>query len=163
PDPLERPSDVWLELKAVDGGPVGVRWSEQPGIPAPAFGLDVRHWPMKDGQPARPALSAWWRKFEVPSNRLRRERVMAKSLDGLRGEKLEFGPDAATVDAVTIENHTVEVQPGVPAEKSCLVVRLRHTPGRPVYARLPGWSGHEDRFYTEASKYTGLFWPVKDE
>ena len=65
-----------------------------------------------------------------------------------------------TVESVAFEKHFVEVTPGQLAPKNCLVVRLRHGPGRPVIARLQGLTpaGSEQRLYTQADKTASLFW-----
>ena len=48
---------------------------------------------------------------------------------------------------------------------SCLVVRLTHPPGRPVWVRLRGLTprGQEQRFYTAIGHSTALFWPITGE
>ena len=50
----------------------------------------------------------------------------------------------------------------------CLVVRLRYPTtenGKPFFVELPEGvaDGYEHRFYTEAGKYTGVFWNVSKE
>lgn len=64
------------------------------------------------------------------------------------------------IDSVTLEEHEVDVAPGERAKRLCLVVRLTHPEGNPVFARPTGVTatGREWRVYAGASKTTSLFW-----
>ena len=59
-----RPREVWFELTplAEPDAPIGLRWSNRSGYPAPAWTLDVSRWPTSPGaaSPARPNLRIWW-------------------------------------------------------------------------------------------------------
>ncbi len=71
------------------------------------------------------------------------------------------------VESVRVEDHRVETRPGVQETKSCLVVRLSHSPGKPILVRpigLVARARREQRCYTAAAKSTALYWPVtRDE
>jgi hypothetical protein len=64
------------------------------------------------------------------------------------------------------KNHYVEVTPGRPPEpRDCLVIRLSYPTDSPYFvdpASLAAieTTGYEHRFYSQARKYAGLFWPV---
>ena len=72
----------------------------------------------------------------------------------------------AVIESIVLEDHRVEVSPGEPAQlKPCLVVRLAFPANFPCLvdpSSLKGLQviGHEHRIYSQAGKYTGLFWPV---
>jgi hypothetical protein len=68
----------------------------------------------------------------------------------------------AVLDSVQIEEHVVEIGPGVRQLQPCLAVRLIHAPGKPVWAQVEGLTpaGHEHRFYQQIGQSTSLFWPV---
>ena len=74
--------------------------------------------------------------------------------------------DKSVVESVTVEELPIETRPGVREKLPCLVVRLRYPPGKPVWVLPEGLErqgdapGHEHRFYEQANKYTGVFWPV---
>jgi hypothetical protein len=73
------------------------------------------------------------------------------------------------IESIQQERRRVEVQPGAwKDDVDCLVVRLRYPVGEnisPFFVRLPEdvGEGCEHRFYTEAGKYTGIFWNVSKE
>ncbi|HEV2946476.1 MAG TPA: hypothetical protein VGX70_03815, partial [Gemmataceae bacterium] len=68
------------------------------------------------------------------------------------------------VESVSVENHLVEVERGQkPISKPCLVVRLAYPKDKPVWVKVSGAGnveGSEHRFYQDANKYTGIFWPA---
>ena len=177
PDPREttlslvRPRELWIEVEPDTKGPLplSLRWDNREHYPAPAWTLALKNWPSARGTTAaaRPRVRAWWN----------------PDLETLRSVPLQLGkhfrfdaPDETrpviqvdggdvVVESVRIEKHRVQVAANLSEEKTCLVIRLTHPPGRPVWARLPGIdaAGFEHRFYAEAGKYTGLFWTKTED
>jgi hypothetical protein len=145
-----RPHWAWFEVPAPHGKgrPARLRVLALPGYPAPAWGLDLPSWP--EGRPS--ALSAWWAEKELP--------VAGR----FRLDQPNLGK--VTIESVKLEKHRLEVRPGEFQDiDGCLVVRLRYPPGgEPFFVQLPGWDrGQEHRFFAEAGKYTGIFWPLTAE
>jgi hypothetical protein len=173
----QRKPEVWMEVQPASGlnAPFALRWGNRGGYPAPAWGFNVPEWtrdPETQG-PARPILRAWWN----PSTEPPRAARLVKPTDfqdplleapaGLGKRVVDVaGGDQIRIESVRVEDHRVEVAPGQYATRPCLVVRLRHPPGKPVWVRPRGGidpPGVEDRFYAQANKYTGLFWPVNED
>ena len=67
------------------------------------------------------------------------------------------------IESVAIEQRRVPGRPDGPV--SCLVVRVRHPPGRPVWVRPAGISpgNAQHRFYAQAGRYAGVFWPLNED
>jgi len=166
-----RPREVWFELapSSRPEAPFSMRWGNQSGYPAAAWTLTVPSWPASPGvsSPDRPIVRAWWNPDQ--------DSPVSAALD--RGPDFEVGSGQASspiplegnnvvLESVRVEDHRVAVQPGIFEVQSCLVVRLRHTPGKPVLIRPFGLAtaGAEQRFYQQAGRTTALFWPVgRDE
>jgi hypothetical protein len=165
------PAKTWLEVTPPPEvkTPVSRRWHSQAGYPAAAWSLESPEWPAAGAGPARPLVRAWW----------------APDAPALVGAGLERGKDYVAlkevvdrpltvdgekviVESVQVERHLVEFAPaqgGVARRlemQSCLVVRVSHPLGHPVWVQLRGLEtkGTEHRYYANAGKYTALFWPV---
>ena len=164
-----KPGRLWLQVKAQDVGRlVGLRWGALPGYGAPAWDLHVAEWPSRPGaaEPARPVVQLWWN----PSSKLAGSagsisRDLNADLSNFSGKELPIGADAA--DKVHVESVQVEQRevPGETGKVPALVVRLRYPPGKPAWVDIVGpehVGGVEHRFYTEAGKYAGIFWPVPE-
>jgi hypothetical protein len=160
-----RPIKTWMELAAEGGTPFAQAWHYQPGYPAPAWGLDVPAWSVRQGSqaPAPATARVWWNadRETLPSATLRRGPDFAAPLD-LENRVLPMDEGDAVLESVRIEEHVVTTAPGRREVKTCLVVRLRHDPKNPVWVQFRGVSpaGHEHRWYQSANKYTGVFWFV---
>lgn len=151
-----KPREVWVEVSpATDQGPASpLRWSYLAGYPAPAWAVQAPAWP----DASTPKVQMWWNPDEEARS----------AADLLLGdvykdrERAVFlpGEPPLTLESVSFETHFVEVKPGMLTPKMCVVVRLRHAPGRPVIARLQGLTpaGSEQRLYTQADKTASLFW-----
>jgi hypothetical protein len=171
-----KPRTVWLEVGVQGGERVPpLRWGHQPGYWAPAFSALLPNWLADPTMPGdRPAVTAWANWQDDP-------RYYARDFDRNADVESFFSKpenrDIQVKDArnkVAIESVHLEVHDDVPYDPEalpgvatlnkelCLVVRLRYTKGYPVWADLVGLNvqGREHRFYTEAGKYTGIFWPV---
>jgi hypothetical protein len=170
-----KPGLVWFRL-GVEGlsdpaAALALRWREWSassieiqGYPAPVWKLDVPQWPVApagDGL-ARPILTTWWRDPARPLPGTEFQR------DGSGGPQQVRVDDNQTVlvEDVRLEDHLVEVQPGEPPKvRSCLVIRLAYPKDSPYLVdpepiQRIDTAGYEHRFYGQAGKYAGLFWPV---
>ena len=140
-----------VEPRGVPGRrPGGSRSPTGPGPSAPT-------------SPARPVLRAWWREglSSPPADTLAGVKQIDVRLPVDEDRKVELpGGTVVVVRGVQVEEHDVEVSPGERRRMPCLVVRLEHPKGKPVWARPLGVNaaGWEHRFYTSADSYTGLFW-----
>ena len=148
--------------------PYGVRWTYHPGYPAPAWAFEVPSWPLRAEvqTPALPMVRVWWSPDleSAPSAAVERG-PMLKTLLGLSSRTLPLDGDNVVIEGVQVEQHYVETKPGARELKSCLVVRMSHGVGRPVRVQVRGVrvEGQEHRYYADAGKYTGIFWPVTEE
>jgi len=169
-----KPRLTWFDLNADGNQPpaaYSLRWHEQIKYPAPAWLLEVPPWvedPAK-GEPAKPILGAWWSK---PDSELQSRDVPfvvnAHEYRSKLPQSVKNEGDTVTIEGLDIEEHKVEARSGAPPQNErCLVIRLSFPKDRPyivdpVRVRLAGLgiAGYEHRLYTQANKYTGLFWPV---
>ncbi|MFO0841562.1 MAG: vWA domain-containing protein [Gemmataceae bacterium] len=150
------PGAVWLEVSPSGSkANPAVRWGKLYGYPAPAWGIDVPGWPIGDQQGApSPNLGAWWG-TPGPAATLTLGR-----LDELIGPK-RIGEERFTIDRAGVEEHWVQVRPGVREKRWCVVVGVAHDLDRPVWAALDGLTGlagQEHRHFRAAGRYVGLFW-----
>ncbi|SIO60649.1 hypothetical protein SAMN05444166_6473 [Singulisphaera sp. GP187] len=166
-----RPREVWYELEPLGASevPFATRWSNRSGFPAAAWTLDVSRWPSSPGtpSPARPILRCWWNPDQDTPASAGLDRGPDFDLDtGRAASPVPVEGDHVTVESVRVEDHRVEIRHGAWEVKPCLVVRLGHSPGKPIGVRPVGLvpAGSEQRYYTSAAKTTALFWPVtRDE
>jgi hypothetical protein len=170
-----KPGLVWFRL-GIDGlsetpAPIALRWREWSastlelqGFPAPVWKLDVPQWPQGlagDGL-AKPSLISWWRPSDRPLPGTEFQRDGTGDPQKVRVEDNQ----TVRVEDIRREEHLVEVQPGEPPRvQSCLVIRLAYPKDSPYLVdpepiKRADTAGYEHRFYTQAGKYTGLFWPV---
>jgi hypothetical protein len=163
-----KPHDVWWEVLPPPSGkaPFGTRWAYQYGYPAAAWGLNVPEWPSaSSGVLASPQLRAWW----SPDQEAVSAAVLQHGADFTSAKELTDRPiqvegDKDVLESVSVEEHWVEDRTGQKQKLPCLVVRFAYAKDKPVWAKIAGngWKmeGSEHRFYLDANKYTGLFWPV---
>ncbi|MBN9121191.1 MAG: VWA domain-containing protein, partial [Planctomycetes bacterium] len=153
--------DAWFEVTpAPNAEPAAVRWRAEGGFPAPVWSLGSPGWPLFPGTTthAAPRLDAWWSRDPFPA---------AGAIDApeggvrvLNGRAQAVAGAEVTFEAVAVEEHEVDVSPGVREKRSCLVVRLSHAAGAPVFVRPLGVkpAGREVRVYKAANRTTCLFW-----
>jgi hypothetical protein len=167
-----RPSLAWYQVKLRGGkdAALTLQFGALPGYPAPAWGLTVRDWPRSTA----PTLEAWCcdKDFAQPeadhpfAGLLRRDNgdfrlgmdphpVPAK----LKGNELAD----VVIESLRVERRKVKTAPNPEEKVSCLVVRLRYPKGQPFLVHVPGSAGYEHRFYSEAGKYTGVFYDWTEE
>ena len=171
-----RPLMAWFRLGAEDvQDPANpkfrfmTRWRERTFFPGPVWQFDVPRWipDPAGGGVATPVLRAWW---TDPEGKLGPASELRFNPPGDLGELPRVVPldqgRTVTVESIGLEDHRVEVAPGAPTQiKSCLVVRLEFSGNRPCVVDPASFrgleiTGHEHRVYSQAGKYTGLFWPV---
>jgi hypothetical protein len=168
-----KPRMAWFRLGAEDvehpETRFMTRWRERVFYPGPVWQFDVPRWiPGPAGDRfAAPVLKAWWSNPESklePASELRFD-PPGNLGEVPRGVRLGEGK-TVIIESIGLEDHRVEVAPGEPTQsKPCLVVRLAFSGDYPCLvdpASLSGLQivGHEHRVYSQAGKYTGLFWPV---
>lgn len=162
-----KPRRIWIEVQPF-GGTRSLycqRWGYLQGYPAPAWSFRIPSWPPPSGGggPARPLVRVWWDPDQEsrPASSLERGADFRLPRD-IVNRPIRVAGDEIRVNGVSVEEHLVEVRPGIRETRSCLVVRLSHAADRPVMVRPRGLApaGQEHRFYSQASQYTGLFWPV---
>jgi hypothetical protein len=159
---MVRPRWAWFEVPAPDGkGPAPrLRVRSREGYPAPAWGLDLPRWPT--GAPS--TLKAWWTERPFPG---RDQMTFPEALRQVhRPWPTERKPEEVILESLGVEPYRLETEKGKPPRlERCLVVRLRYPVKRgPYFVQLLDWhQGQEHRFYREAGKYTGIFWPVPGE
>jgi hypothetical protein len=163
------PSLAWFRLGAVDvRNPESLfmtRWRERVFFPGPVWQFDVPRWISgRAGERfAEPVLKAFW---ADPAAKLDVAADVRFNAPDDSGELPRAVPLNVTVESISLEDHRVEVAPDEPMQtKPCLVVRLEYPDDSPCVvdpASLAGLDiiGYEHRIYSQADKYTGLFWPV---
>jgi hypothetical protein len=170
-----KPVKTWVEVVTPKGSaPICQRWHYQAGYPAPAWGVDVPQWPRRPGAggqggpPVRPELRVWWSPDQEPYGAYLEHGHDFTTPQEIVAKTVSLKDQDVVIESVRVEPHRVEVRPAegdrpaVRETRNCLVVRVAHVPGRPVWVRLRGLNllGEEHRFYDSAGKYTALFWPA---
>jgi hypothetical protein len=141
-----KPRDVWFELSPPPEitTATAVRWSYLSGYPAPAWSFDVPSWPAYPGTggAGRPVVRAWWNPDEEARQAADLE---LKPLLGVEERAVAVRDEENVIlESLQTERHRVEVRPGIYEQRTCLVVRLRHSSDRPILARfvvdrVEGW------------------------
>jgi hypothetical protein len=166
---LVKPRQTWVEVIPDVKNPSrqAVRWLYQPGYPAPTWSVDARAWPTADDGkgPAPPVLRVWWSPdLEANAAAVLTRGPATPDLMALHNHAVTVEGAQVALDSVSVEEHFVETAPGERTLQKCLVVRMSHELGPAVWVRPAGlrFDGQEHRFYHDAKKYTGLFWPVNE-
>jgi hypothetical protein len=164
-----KPRQVWFDVKPAgdekfDGT---LRWTDLRGYPGRTLGLELTNWPPRAGgaDPAAAKVTAYWNGDEDPRRAVEMPLPgMGGNFRAFEGEEAVLGgdpTDKVVIESVEIKRYRVEVEPGRRREENCLIVRVSHPRGKPVWL-LPDSRldvvGQEHRFYHEADKYTGIFW-----
>jgi hypothetical protein len=174
------PRMAWFSLSGPDlpqpQTQITQRWRERVTFPAPVWHLDVPEWPgggagagaAGPGAPAaapKVTLDSWWLEPNQPPPDATEVRL--DESEDARDVRVE-DQKTLRIESVMSENHLVEVQSGArPESRLCLVVRLAY-PDETPYLVDPGplrqlqIPGYEHRFYSQAGKYTGVFWPITE-
>jgi hypothetical protein len=152
---------------------VAARWRAAPGYPSPAWSVDVPGWPVVPGSkaPASPVVEAWWQP-ERPFPAVGEWRLApGEALISEKPRPIKIGDTALSLETVSEEEHSVEVTPDGKLEpRKCLVVRISHPAGNPVWVRPVGippkdpearlYQGSEVRVYRKANRVTCVFWGI---
>lgn len=163
-----RPGFTWFEIKAAGANRPGLRWGNETGYPAPTWRLNVGSWPLqsdKNNLPLAPELSAWWSRDPTPEIARTLEHDPRKTLDADFKGPVKVDTEDVVIESVGEENLLVTTAPDredARQTRPCLVVRLRHNPGRRLWVQLLGMNhtGEEHHYYADAGKYTAIFYDV---
>ncbi len=156
------PGLVWLELDALNAAKPDstLVWWKDWNVPAPGFRVEMRDWPTG----STPKLATWFwpnDRDDLLRSRLSvRERLLVPHRAPLYGAAVE----KPTIESVEWdENREIETPSGAKLKKKCLVVRVRHPEGRPVWVdlekRLPG-VGSEHHYFSQAQSCTSYFYGI---
>ncbi len=182
PDLIQQihPSWVWFDVSApeeVKPAPT-LRITSLPNYPADAWGIDVSGWPLN-----RPAatLKAWWIEDSLRS-RACAQLSQGQDFEDLRNLRPHSWLNDSQLGIVNLESIQrkrcdIQVEGRLHKDVNCLVVRLSYPAEKgPFFVRLRLFRSHtgdgneglsqigvEDRFYTRAGKYTGIFWNMTEE
>lgn len=163
---VERPRELWIEAAPLHQtqAPGALDWGTLPGYPMPTWSVLASSWPVDNANnAARPVVRMWWNPEQTtPLSGSLRRTAQHKTLEDLAGAVIEGVNESVSVESVAAEQHYVQVADGSRKLQPCLVVRLKHLPGKVHWARLDGveTAGVEHRFYPGVGAYTGLFWPI---
>ncbi|HYT87097.1 MAG TPA: hypothetical protein VEL76_00125, partial [Gemmataceae bacterium] len=168
-----KPALTWIDVTPAEGkAPFHRRWRYHYGYPAPAWSVESPLWPaVGDKALATPQVRVWWSETLPPSAMAVVERdVDFKRPGDLVDRTVRVGDGEVVIESVRVEQRRVETRQPTHARegkfevKSCLVVRVRHSPQNPVQVSVEGLepapAGEEHRYYGGAGKYTALFWSV---
>ncbi len=154
------PGLTWLELDAQTGARPDktLRWGNDGNVPAPALRLEMREWPAD----SQPKVTAWFWPEERDKFRAKTDLItrMARPLPF----EQKFNPDAAdlpVVEHVGWKEREIEGPAGERIKRDCLVVRVRHAKGKPVWVNLedrPAGIGSEHHFFFGARSSTSYFY-----
>jgi len=158
-----RPSFIWFDLATkAPLDPLALRWHNLERYPAPAWQVSAGRWTA----PAPVLAATWLGDRAAPPVARELPRDPAKALaDNFRDVKVAIEAAEVIVENVQLERRWLARTPTeAKTEQPCLVVRLRHPPGKPFLARLGSLATpyEEHRLYSDAAKYTGIFWPVTE-
>ena len=165
------PKVLWAELTSPKGAkpPAEIRWYREYGYAAPAYRLRALGWPAPNSIPAPSELAIWTSDSDSnPAFSTTFSRLMKNP----RPEPVRLAETTLWIEGASIENREVAVEGGkLPmARRKCLVVRVdfsktqrdAEATGPPAFIQMldpPG--GEEHHYYTEARKYTAVFWDLK--
>ncbi len=173
------PEQTWIEVAKGPGeNSLPRSWAAVEGYPAPAWSIVAPDWGSRTGTSigeTAPVLRFYWserpeagRVALVPCGDF--EGLAIGSAQRLKLDHGQGDDSRTTLHAPTVEEHLVEVEPGVRRQVLCLVLRIDYGDGSPFWAKPIGLrtAGAEHRFYDVGSpnapegRYTGLFWPVTE-
>jgi hypothetical protein len=171
PDLIQQihPGWVWFDVATPAGTKAAptLRITSLPDYPADAWGIDVSGWPVD-----RPAatLKTWWIERSPRARALFTKEVDFQTLFDLPARSRPNDPRLGDVVFESVELKRLDIQVedrSYQKDVNCLMVRLRYPADKePFFVRLSNNPdrkiGEEHRFYTNAGKYTGIFWPVTE-
>ena len=164
------PKEVWMELEPArgDGGIVGLRWGGREEYPAAAWELDVPEWPADaDGNPIPARLRAWWDKDGKAPAAARLERARGDFDDPLdiRDRPVDGGRPRHRSRSRASRSRIGASRDGPtgpsPAWSSGSATRRTSPSGYARRGSAPSNAQH--RFYSQAGRYAGVFWPLNED
>lgn len=156
------PGFVWLELTSRDGKRPDhtLTWGRDWSLPGAGLRLETPDWPLE-----RPSKVAAWFWPQERDHLLLDEKLFTRvsipigSLSPVSPtRRISSDP---VVESVLWEDRNVEMPGGRTIKEPCLVVRVRHQLGRPVFVMLdPDRSGvgAEHQYFPEAARSTASFY-----
>jgi hypothetical protein len=154
------PGLAWLELDVASGTRPDktLRWWRDWNVPAPAYRVEMRDWLPS----STPKITTWFwpedreKFFENQEMILHATRpvpyLQKNSPDALEGPVIEY---------VDWKEREIEDPRGDRVKKNCLIVRVRHPKGRPVWVDLehrPPGVGSEHHYFWSANSCTTYFY-----
>lgn len=156
------PGLVWLELEALNAAkPTSTLvWWNDWNVPAPGFRLEMRDWPTN----SIPKLTTWfWRDDRAD---LLRRKIAVREARPVPFHEPLYGSavEKPTIESIDWEeNREIGTPTGERIKKKCLVVRVRHPAGKPVWVdlerRSPG-IGSEHHYFAEAQTCSSYFYGI---
>jgi hypothetical protein len=164
---LYKPRFTWLEVSTQESDkPLRLNWGNLSGYPATAWTVEAPDWSSLPAKPEpKPVLRAWVLSDQEPLSAASPKRDPRLKLESDFLQPIRVGKQEIEIESVRFEpQRDVEIEPERKAKQDCLVVRLRHPAKQPVMVHLRGLTseprGAKHYYYTEASKYTAVFWGV---
>lgn len=166
-----RPRLAWFEVRPQNSNErIAVRVGDVYGYPGPAWGVNVPYWPSRENatEAAKPMVDVWWTQHFPETFATPVARTAGTDLASSFKGKVQVGAgveNTVNIEDVRIEERTLEAEPGALRKVSCLVIRLSYPRGKPVqvYLKGPEPKGYEHHYYTQAGKYTAIFWEINEE
>jgi hypothetical protein len=166
-----QPQAVWLEVEpqGAEAPPSLFSWGPFPGYAAPTWRLNCRDWPPRAGtsQPANPRILAWWSWQNEPASFKTIDRTAGAAITDVVGRKalVPGGAGEVVIEGIEIRDGvSIEGAPGELAQTgvTALVVRASFPNKTPIWLDPVGvdHTARQHRYYNQAGKYTGIFWPV---
>jgi hypothetical protein len=160
------PKFAWIESKPkTQAPPRMLRWYRDYGYPTLGYRIHGYDWPAPAAVVATPEVSVWL--TDGPENEAFAKQLQ-RSIKKTKADTVRLDADQfAVIEDVTLEDK--EVAPdhlgkvgAKLASKQCIVVRVEHAKGRPVFVQLQGgqYKGEEHHFFNSANKYTAMFWDL---
>lgn len=154
------PGLTWLELDAVTGvrPDKTLRWWKDGNVPAPALRLEMREW-LPNSQPK---VTAWFWPEEREAFLANRNLVARAARPVPHRHKTEAEPaELPVIEYVDWKEREIEISAGNKVKRDCLVVRVRHAKGKPVWVDLEQRAagiGSEHHFFFGADSCTSYFY-----
>lgn len=157
-----QPGFTWLELTGADGKrpPQTLTWGRDWNLPAAAFRLELPDWPIQ-----RWSKTAAWFWPDGRDQLLANDKLYARASVPI-GRATPTVPTGRllaepVIESALWEERELDAPAGGTVKEKCLVIRVRHAPGRPVYVALdPEQSnvGSLHEYFLGAARYTASFY-----
>jgi hypothetical protein len=156
------PGFAWLELTDAAGKrpPQTLSWGRDWDLPAAAFRLELPDWPAEQSC----KTFAWF--WPEPRDALLAQEKLYARVSVPVGSTTAVAPNRRlaaepVIESALWEDRELSGPAGSTIKEKCLVIRVRHAPGRPVFLaldpELPG-VGSEHEYFTAAARSTASFY-----